>query len=169
MNVFSQKKSFKIKNNLLCMQVFLSKRIVKQFSSMHSSLWLKLYTCTCISAWSSRLQVTCNRTYLLAQYARWINFPVHIRLDTKLHNNQYITCIYVSTCSYKLHGDQQHQIILALWNLIFMWLMNNFILFSSEMKNFKKFGMKPSVWTSKKLACCSDITETVERESHSLP
>lgn len=121
MNVFSQKKSFKIKNNLLCMQVFLSKRIVKQFSSMHSSLWLKLYTC--ISAWSSRLQVTCNRTYLLAQYARWINFPVHIRLDTKLHNNQYITCIYVSTCSYKLHGDQQHQIILALWNLIFMWLI----------------------------------------------
>lgn len=99
MNVFSQKKSFKIKNNLLCMQVFLSKRIVKQFSSMHSRLWLKLYTC--ISAWSSRLQVTCNRTYLLAQYARWINFPVHIRLDTKLHNNQYITCIYVSTCSYK--------------------------------------------------------------------
>lgn len=149
------------------MQVFLSKRIVKQFSSMHSRLWLKLYTC--ISAWSSRLQVTFNRTYLLAKYARWINFPVHIRLDTKLHNNQYITCIYVSTCSYKLHGDQQHQIILALWNLIFMWLMNNFTLFSSEMKNFKKFGMKPSVWTSKKLACCSDITETVERESHSLP
>lgn len=46
-----------------------------------------------------------------------------------------------------------------------MWLMKNYILFSSEMKNFKKFGMKPSVWTSKKLACCSDFTETVERES----
>lgn len=25
------------------------------------------------------------------------------------------------------------------------------------MKNFKKFGMKPSVLTSKKLACCCDF------------
>lgn len=137
------------------MQVFLSKRIVKQYISIHSSFWLK--SCTCISAWSSRLQVTYNRTHLLAQYARWINFPVHIRLDTKLYYNQYINCIYVPTCSYKLYGDQQHQIILASWNLIFMWLMKKYILFSSEMKNFKKFGMKPSVLTSKKLACCCDF------------
>lgn len=117
---------------MICMQVFLSKRIVKQYISIHFSFWLKSYTC--ISAWSSRLQVTYNRTHLLAQYARWINFPVHIRLDTKLHYNQYINCIYVPTCSYKLYGDQQHQIILASWNLIFCDLWKNIYCFPQKWK-----------------------------------